>query len=982
MENVDPDEEKLPDAQRKPTTTEVTVVQEPQRRLSNENNESSQDHGEKMSTATGSVDSTTTSENASVDSTTAPETASLDSTTAPETASVDSPTTSENASVDSTTAPETASLDSTTAPETASTSLATAPETGTDTSLQTNQSSGGTATGELAEKAYSADALHSIKTPGLGTKPLVGKISENAIGDVAASEKGPNPDALNSIKTPVLGAKPPAGKISENAIGEVAASEKGSNPDAFNSIKTPVLGAKLPAEKTPSEQVAAPSAPVADKSSNKTMPPPPVANQFSKSVLDSVKTPVKKPIVDPIVQARINKNRQAEAEAKALEALEAFTGRRPVDRSDVQPMSEEETKKQQELRQSVRKKAIIKDPTALNFVRRHNMALVISSFVLIIGICGYVMHNDSMQKSLLDETKKQLQERRFEEAKKSAEQGLRDYPNEVFFRIYHAEALANLGNVESALSEIKLASKVRPDDMEVVAYRAKVFTEIGELQLALADYKRLVADRKTASNLAGKAAVELLLQDAQNALADINAAFKLEPHDRSLFAGRAMAYAGSGVGDYQKAIADWTTLLKNSPGDEIAYAERAHAEFQEKQTDKALADLSRSIKLKPTAQAYYYRGLIHQDQKQTAQAINDFSTGLKYAENATHNGNEIVPAEGVFKVKSTDAPFLFWARADAEMSTGKYKEASEDFSKAIKKIPENLILRQKRGACYEKIGDYADAYDDYAFLIQNNPLPEWYLRRGSALAKQGQYNRANFDFAKAIALKPKYVEAYMARGTAFCDQNIFANAAEDFNTVLKLDPANLEAKQMLALVSKRKRSAIQNTMPGGPAEWKLSQELLQKDPLNAAYQLMQHGDAPGAIPILIDLIKKDPSNLQARRYLAWDCSDQLKAQMAIEQFKILEQYNQLRPVDFAKYAFALEQAGSKSAPSVYMRAIAANPGDIKLRIGLCRTCVDLDNFNLLEIGAYQGLHVATNEQDREKFRDYLTFAHEKKAKKQ
>ena len=76
--------------------------------------------------------------------------------------------------------------------------------------------------------------------------------------------------------------------------------------------------------------------------------------------------------------------------------------------------------------------------------------------------------------------------------------------------------------------------------------------------------------------------------------------------------------------DYQGAINDYTMVIKLNPKDEDAFFNRGLMHDNLKEYDLAIADYSESIKLKPQGDAYYNRGCAKHDSGDKVGACQDW----------------------------------------------------------------------------------------------------------------------------------------------------------------------------------------------------------------------------------------------------------------------------------------------------------------------------------------------------------------------
>ena len=105
------------------------------------------------------------------------------------------------------------------------------------------------------------------------------------------------------------------------------------------------------------------------------------------------------------------------------------------------------------------------------------------------------------------------------------------------------------------------------------------------------------------------------------AIADLNKAATLSPHDASIYMDRGRAWVG--LKEHQRAIEDFDRAIALSPEAE-SFLDRADVLGEIQDYDRALKDYNRAVSLDPNAKAYVGRGNIHLNLKEYDNAIHDF----------------------------------------------------------------------------------------------------------------------------------------------------------------------------------------------------------------------------------------------------------------------------------------------------------------------------------------------------------------------
>lgn len=155
-----------------------------------------------------------------------------------------------------------------------------------------------------------------------------------------------------------------------------------------------------------------------------------------------------------------------------------------------------------------------------------------------------------------------------------------------------AQAYAQQVNYDAALSQVKKALAISPNDGIVYQYRAMVHLSQGQYEAAVSD---------------------------------CNEAIALRPDLPSTYFTRGSAYAS--LNEPDKAIKDFTSaiVLSASGAKAQAYNARGRLYGTEGKAQQAIADFTSAIKLEPKDALYYYnRGLTYKTIKEDSESLADF----------------------------------------------------------------------------------------------------------------------------------------------------------------------------------------------------------------------------------------------------------------------------------------------------------------------------------------------------------------------
>lgn len=227
--------------------------------------------------------------------------------------------------------------------------------------------------------------------------------------------------------------------------------------------------------------------------------------------------------------------------------------------------------------------------------------------------------------------------------------------------------------------------------------------------------------------------------DLDRAIADFNAAIRLEPKSADAYIDRGIARYRRG--DLDRAIADYDQAILLDPDDAYAHNDRGLAWSARGDPDRAIADYDRAIRLDPnTAAAYTNRGLAWEDKGDLDRAIADFDRAIR--------------------LNSNDA-LAYNNRGLAWQAKGDLMQAVADYGEAIRSDPHFASAYSNRARAWVKQGDFARAIADCRELIRLDPQSAAaYLQRGRLLLYEGQLPSALADLNMANELAP--TDAYVA----------------------------------------------------------------------------------------------------------------------------------------------------------------------------------------------------------------------------
>ncbi len=340
--------------------------------------------------------------------------------------------------------------------------------------------------------------------------------------------------------------------------------------------------------------------------------------------------------------------------------------------------------------------------------------------------------------------------------------------------------------------------------------------DLGFPDRALADLDAAIKlDPKFAPAFAARGAAHQALGRLNEALADFDAAIKLDPKLPGPYTERGTLYASRG--DYVKATADLDEAIKLDPANTTAYRVRGLCRMRTGDTEAALRDAGEAIKLAPKDPAgYNHRAGI-------LAARGDWADALKDLDEAARVGPNF--AEG-FRARAVVLACCPYAKYRDGVQAFKDAERARELMGAA-----NGFALEALAAATAELGDYASA-EKWQKKANDDPLyaaaagttaadrlatytakrpyrldppllgtdAKAHVTRGTQFFVRGQYDRAIRDYDAAIKLDPKSAKAFYGRGCAHARTEDYIRALLDLTEAIKLDPKDTSSYVDRAIV--------------------------------------------------------------------------------------------------------------------------------------------------------------------------------------
>jgi clan AA aspartic protease (TIGR02281 family) len=372
-----------------------------------------------------------------------------------------------------------------------------------------------------------------------------------------------------------------------------------------------------------------------------------------------------------------------------------------------------------------------------------------------------------------EEGKKAIDDNDYPKAIDFFTRDLKDNPRSALTYLYRAYAYYNSDDNASALRDANQGLKVVTSKQKVLKadllqVRARVYNQIDEVDLALADYA---------------------------------AAIKLNKKDETFYSERAQIYFE--LDNYEKSNADYRALLKLDETDVRAMVGLARNFTYLEKFAEADKLLDKVIKLKPDYDSgYYFKALsmyrqgkynaaIEAAMKATELDIDDERNRERLIEYAEKNIDLTFSLLNKAISENEDVILWYLIRGALLQDHKHYMLALKDFTKLITMVEAEVVpaIYRIRAACFAQFGMNAEAVSDFDEMLKvlEKDAQGFYVRAHYKDAL-GDVEGAMADLNKALEITPTDAEMLAARGWLY--ESAFKNndaALKDYNQALSFN---------------------------------------------------------------------------------------------------------------------------------------------------------------------------------------------------
>jgi tetratricopeptide (TPR) repeat protein len=519
------------------------------------------------------------------------------------------------------------------------------------------------------------------------------------------------------------------------------------------------------------------------------------------------------------------------------------------------------------------------------------------------------------------------------------------------------KAFLEAGNFEKARVEFRNALQIAPTDAEVRYDNGVVAEKLNNPREAAQFYQGAIDSNPDAVRArAGLGRLYLFAGAPDKALSTVAPSLAKHPEDVPLLTVRAGAEVQ--LKDISAAAVDAEHAVALAPGDEDAVAVLAGIYKADNQTEKAQALLEKTIKANPSSVSL--RLVLAQLDASLGQdsAVETLLLDLVKLkpEEKTHRlrlsqfyarTNHLDEAERVLRESVKELP----QERDLKIALVSFlavrrsREAAEqELNTLIAADPKDFELRFAQAQFYEQGKDVAKAEAVYKDVIAAAKLEAAGISARDRLAalrvQQGDVPGAEQLIGEVLAASPRDDDALILRGDLALAHKDPRAAIADLRSVLRDQPNAVGVMRTLS------RAHLQNGEPALAEEtMRRALEVNPKDPatrLDFARLLAQLGKPEQAKPVIEQLVKEEPNDLQA-------LDTEYRVEAAVKDFvtakAAADAIVATQPKAAVGYYYQGQLAEADQRPEeavkLYATALELQPGGIEPLEAITRTLVGL-----------------------------------------
>ena len=538
----------------------------------------------------------------------------------------------------------------------------------------------------------------------------------------------------------------------------------------------------------------------------------------------------------------------------------------------------------------------------------------------------------------LDRGRLYLAARQFHEADEEANFILNQEPGNIGAYQLLGAALIGEQKPDKALVAFEKVTELLPNSSSAYVNIALVEVTLHRLQDAERHLKKAVSvdstDTQAYMDLANFYRLQNRITDAQQALQD---GISKNPAGTALYIDWASMLISQGQKEDAEALLD---KLRKQPVDSAdAAVAIGDFYFQQKETNRALAEYQRGLSIAPKSLEIEKRILdLYLSTGQTQLAVElDGQLGKEGPKDVTvriDHGRLLMAQGKVFDainslqkvvVDAADSAQANYFLAMAYLQNDNMAQAHSALLEALKASPDLPIALQALSRLSLAQGDVSEAVIYAQELVDKFPADQTYRQLlAEGLARHGETRRAEEQFLVAKRLTPNDPSVHLGLAQLYSVEKKWTEAQTEFETILQLDPHNTTALGQLADVliarnqSSQASSLVQQYVSANPNDANGHVLLGALDAGSKNYGTAQEEFERS--------IKLDPNNVQAYLRLGQTYEVQGQTDLAIQRYqKALDLQPKLAPLATMIGNLFLNKKDLGMARKYYAQALESDP---------------------------------------------------------
>ncbi len=295
-----------------------------------------------------------------------------------------------------------------------------------------------------------------------------------------------------------------------------------------------------------------------------------------------------------------------------------------------------------------------------------------------------------------------------------------------------------------------------------------------------------------------RAEVYIGLDEKDKALADFTSAVRETPDDADVYEKRANLYYY--MDKYDLADKDYQKIISLDPGSVMGYMGLGRNANAEKRYLEAVEQFNYVTKLASDySSGYSFRAESYIGLKKYNEAIDDIIKALDidYDNKAFHLMQEVAdstmtPLVAKLKIQATKNPnnsYWPYCLGVIHERTKSYKKAIDYYTNSIEKDL-SPVTAERIANCYSEMGNFASALEhiNHAIALDSTDY-DYIMAKADLLYESGDTKNAILELDKYVNRYPEYAFGYYRRGWYKDNCEDIDGAIEDYSMTIVLDPS-------------------------------------------------------------------------------------------------------------------------------------------------------------------------------------------------